>query len=73
MITPQHAVTQKLRIRVEEFKPRLLSGEPVTVVDARNEQAWESSPVKIRGAIRIRFANWHVDPSWPKDRFMVVY
>jgi hypothetical protein len=73
MITPQHAVPRKLRIRVEEFKPRLLSGEPVTVIDARNDQAWESSPVKIRGAIRIPSANWHVDPSWPKDRFMVVY
>jgi hypothetical protein len=73
MNTPQQSVIQKLRIGVEEFKARLLSGEPVTVLDACNEDAWESSPVKIRGAIRVQSANWHVDPTWPKDRFLVVY
>jgi hypothetical protein len=73
MNTPQQAVIQKLRIGVEEFKPRLLSGEPVTVLDARNDQDWESSPIKVRGAIRVQSATWHADPSWPKDRFMVVY
>jgi predicted sulfurtransferase len=73
MVMPHHTVGQKLRIRVEELKPRLLSDKPVTVLDARNDQAWESSPVKIRGAIRIQPANWHTDPSWPKDRCLVVY
>lgn len=73
MIKSQHTVAKTLRIRVEEIKRRLLLGEPVTVVDARNDQAWESSPVKIRGAIRIQSANWHTDPSWPKDQLTVVY
>ena len=60
----------KLRIGVEEFKQRLKSGELVTVLDARNKEAWESSPVKVQGAIR-----WtsHIDPSWPKGRLTVVY
>jgi hypothetical protein len=73
MITPQQAVTQKLRIGVEDVNTRQQRGEAIAILDARNDQAWESSPVKIRGAIRIPSANWHTDPSWPKDRFTVVY
>ncbi len=73
MNTPQSSDVQKLRIRVEDIKPRLLSDEPSTVLDVRNQQAWESSPVKIRGATRIQCADWHTDPSWQKDRLMVVY
>ena len=59
-----------LRIGVEQFKKRLEAGEPMTVLDARNKGPWQSSPVKVPGAIR-----WtsHIDPSWPKDRLTVVY
>ena len=73
MNAPQSAVAQKLRISVEELKTRQESGEPVTILDVRKDKAWESSFVKIRGAIRIQSANGHVDPSWPKDRFTIVY
>ena len=73
MITPQSSDVQKLRIRVAEFKTRLQSDQSVTVLDVRNEQAWESSAVKIRGAIHIQSGNRHADPSWSKDRLMVVY
>lgn len=59
-----------LRIGVEQFKKRLEAGEPMTVLDARNKGPWQSSPVKVPGAIR-----WtsHIDPSWPKGRLTVVY
>lgn len=61
---------ERVRIGVEEFKRRLEAGEPVTVLDARNKGPWQSSPVKVKGAVR-----WtgHIDPSWPKDRLTVVY
>ena len=61
---------QRLRISVDEFKKRLQAGEPVTVLDARNRGPWESSPVKIQGAMR-----WtgHINPSWPKHQLTVVY
>jgi hypothetical protein len=73
MNAPQSAVAQKLRISVEELRTRQESGEPVMILDVRKDQAWESSLVKIRGAIRIQSANGHIDPSWPKDRFTVAY
>jgi hypothetical protein len=67
------AVAQTLRIGVEEVKTRQQTGAPVTILDVRNDKAWESSPVKIRGATRLRPAEGHIDPSWPKDRLTVVY
>ncbi len=62
-----------MEIGAEEVKARLLSGVPITVLDARNDKAWEASPVKVHGAIRVRPADWQIDPSWPKDQLTVVY
>ena len=73
MSTPHHAVGQTLRIDVEEVRTRQQSGSRVTMLDVRNDKAWESSPVKIRGAIRIRPAEGHIDPTWPKGQLTVVY
>lgn len=66
MSMPHQAVSQKLRIGVEEVAR-------VTMLDVRNDKAWQSSPVKIRGAIRIRPAEGHIDPTWPKGQLTVVY
>ncbi len=73
MTTPQEPAAEEVRIGAGEVNARLLSGVPITVLDARNDKAWETSPVKIRGAIRARPADWHIDPSWPKGRLTVVY
>ena len=73
MTARQETVAEGLRIDVDEVKARLQSGVPVTMLDVRNDKAWETSPVQIRGAIRVRPADWHIDPSWPKDRLTVVY
>ena len=40
------------RISPEEVNARVLAGEPVVFVDARNPQAWAQSDRKIPGAIR---------------------
>lgn len=66
----EQTTDEELRIGVEEFKRRFESGEPITVLDARNKGPWQSSQVKTKGAVR-----WtgHIDPSWPKDRLTVVY
>ncbi len=72
MSTDQTATERQIRITVDDFKARLNSGEPVTVLDSRGEQAWQSSPVKIQGAHR-----WPADlpghASWPKNRLTVAY
>lgn len=68
-----HASEQPLRIGAEELQPRLASGEAATLLDVRNDKPWETSSVKIAGAIRVRPADWHIDPSWPKDRLTVLY
>lgn len=66
-------VADKLRIGADEVKARLQSGVPITFLDVRSDKAWEASANKMRGAIRIRMADWHVDPSWPKDRLTIAY
>jgi rhodanese-related sulfurtransferase len=42
------------RISPDETNARVLAGEPVIFVDARNPKAWANSNRKIPGAIRIR-------------------
>ena len=73
MSPPQASAGEDLLIGAEEVKARLQGGVPMTVLDARNARAWESSPIKVQGAIRISPAGWHIDPSWPKERLTVVY
>jgi rhodanese-related sulfurtransferase len=73
MSAPTHASEQSLRIGVEELRTRLESGEAATLLDVRNDKPWETSTVKIAGALRVRPSEWHIDPSWPKDRLTVVY
>jgi rhodanese-related sulfurtransferase len=41
------------RISPEEVNARVLAGEPVVFVDARNPKAWATSDRKIPGAVRI--------------------
>jgi hypothetical protein len=73
MTARQEIVAEGLRIGVDEVKARLQSGVPVTILDVRNDKAWEATPVKIPGACRIRAADWLIDPSWPKGQLTVVY
>ena len=73
MTARQETVAEGLRIVVEEVKPRLQSGVPITILDVRNDTAWEATPVKIPGAFRIRPADCHIDGSWPKSQLTVVY
>jgi hypothetical protein len=70
MAGSQSADNSNLRIGVDDFKQRFEAGEPITVLDARNREPWDSSPVKIQGAMR-----WtgRVDPTWPKRQLTVVY
>jgi rhodanese-related sulfurtransferase len=42
------------RISPEEVNARVLAGEPVVFVDARNPHAWGESDRKIPGALRIK-------------------
>ena len=73
MTARQETVAEGLRIAVDEVKARLQSGVPVTMLDVRNDKAWEATPVKIPGAIRIRPADWDIDASWLKGQLTVVY
>ena len=65
--------TKPLRISAEEARQRLESGRPVLVLDVRGAKAWDSSNVKIQGAIRMSPVEFAIDPSWPKDRFTLTY
>ncbi len=73
MAEQQVQAAAEVRIDAAEVKARMLSATPLTVLDVRNDKAWGSSPVKIQGAIRVPPRDWHIDPSWPKDRLTVAY
>lgn len=73
MTARQQSVAEELRIGADEVKARLQSGVPVTMLDVRNDKAWEATPVKMAGAIRIRLADCRIDASWPKGQLTVVY
>lgn len=73
MTTRQGTEVGELRIGADEVNTRLKSGVSITFLDVRNDKAWEAIPLKISGAIRIRPAEWHMAPSWPKDRLTVAY
>jgi hypothetical protein len=73
MTARQDPVAEELRIGAEQVRARIQSGVPITMLDVRNDKPWGATPIKIAGAIRVRPADWHIDPSWPKDRPTVVY
>lgn len=64
----------KDRITIQQLKEKMDANEEVIILDVRSKYAWESSSIKIKGAIR-------VDPeqveagtkSLPKDKLIVAY
>jgi rhodanese-related sulfurtransferase len=60
-------------MRVPDFISLVRSGKPVTILDVRSPKAWDSSDVKIQGAVRVDAEHPQVDPSWPKDHLTIVY
>ena len=73
MATVKQAPSRTLRMDAAEAKRRLDTGESATILDTRGPDAWNSSDCKIAGAERIDAHNFHPDPSWPKDRFTLIY
>jgi len=41
------------RVSAHEVKARMERGDPLVFIDARNAKAWDESPVKMPGAIRV--------------------
>jgi rhodanese-related sulfurtransferase len=64
---------ESARIDAADLKARMEASEPVTVIDVRGKEPWESSDIKVRGAIRVDPYHFRIDPSWPKDRLTVLY
>jgi rhodanese-related sulfurtransferase len=62
------------RVTPDEIKQRMDRGERFTFVDARNEEAWSGSDVKLPGAIRIPAddADKRIG-DLPKDRTIITY
>jgi rhodanese-related sulfurtransferase len=73
MAASTQAQGKSLRVRVPDAIRRLESGQPVLVLDVRSPRAWDASRTKIQGAIRVPPGEFRIDPSWPKDRFTLVY
>lgn len=73
MTIRQEPAAEEVRIGAAEVRARLEAGEPMTILDVRNDRPWEASPVKVRSAIRVRPADFSIDPAWPKSQLTVVY
>jgi 3-mercaptopyruvate sulfurtransferase SseA len=68
----------KLHLEVPRLQPgdlriRQSTGEPITVLDAREPAVWEASRVKVRGAMRLEPGHVPADPPWPKNQLTLVY
>jgi rhodanese-related sulfurtransferase len=72
VLTPDPDAEPPLRMSVEELLARLEAGQPVTILDARNDEDWGSSGVKVRGAIRVRHDQVPAG-ALPNDRLTVAY
>jgi hypothetical protein len=73
MSATSQQTTKGLRVSVAEACRRLKSGQPMLVLDVRSPKAWDSSRVKIPGAIHLSNSAPEIDPSWPRDRFTLTY
>jgi rhodanese-related sulfurtransferase len=62
------------RITIDELKHSLDNKEQVFIIDTRSPAAWESSNVKISGAVRIHYSELeqHISEI-PRDRTIVTY
>jgi len=60
------------RLSPSEVKQRLDRGEKLTIIDARNEQAWSDSDAKIPGALRMPLSEFEANRI-PKDRPVITY
>ena len=62
------------RITIGELKQKLDQGEPVFIIDTRGPGAWESSDVKIKGAVRLHYHDLEARlDEVPRDRTIVTY
>jgi rhodanese-related sulfurtransferase len=73
MTVTQETRTRPLSLPADEAMDQLQSGEPCLVLDVRAPEDWKGCCLKIQGALRIPPDQVQLDPSWPKDRFTLVY
>ncbi len=65
---------QATKVTIEQVKQMRERGEALALIDSRSTKAWESSDVKIAGAIRV--PPDQVEPHLgkvPRDRPVVTY
>ena len=62
-----------LKITARDVVALLQTGEPITILDVRSEDAWNASAEKARGAVRMRVWALPDAPPWPKDSLTVAY
>jgi rhodanese-related sulfurtransferase len=62
---------KSLRIDADELRRRQNAGEAATLLDARTPKAWDSSDLRMAGAIRVDAAEFHIDAAWPRDLLTV--
>ncbi len=65
-------IDKPLRMSAKAFRARQEAGEPSLVLDVRGPRDWDSSDVKIPGALRA-YPELRIDPHWPRDRLILTY
>jgi hypothetical protein len=66
-------VEQDLRISPAEVKKHIQDRQPITILDARSDNAYYDADNRIRGDIRIEPRHLGIDPAWPKEQLTVAY
>ena len=62
------------RITIKDVKKRMDRGEKVLFIDTRGPDSWDSSDVKITGAVRMHYSDIEQRLNeLPRDRLIVTY
>ena len=67
------ATQQKLRMSAADAKARWQTGQPMTILDARSDNAYQGANSRIKGDIRVNPQNLKINRAWPKDQLILVY
>lgn len=74
MGTKTRNAMEATRITVDELRERMNRGEPFTILDNRNPNAWSEAETKLPGALRVPAdeVEKHISDI-PRDRAIVTY
>ncbi len=73
MATASSTTEKTPRMSAADAKARWETGQPMTILDARSDDAYDASESRIKGDLRVDPHDLEIDPSWPREQLTLVY